>query len=366
MTWIVAKKTPNAVFVMADSAVTIMPGVAVTDIAKPATERSSFGEMHVEQHISGRVRRVYESVFKLYKLGDVVAAFAGDVQTGLDIIEFLAAEISNGGSPEKALNDYSIRPNAVLNHHATILVGWISEGPRLYRFDTITKKGTEIEDLVCVGSAPEEYSDLVGRLLSSLPAPCHNESRWMPQALALLQSFGQQQNMMQYGIGGVFAGAWIDRAGFHWQSDTYYVIHDNSCKQLGMAAVFVRNECLVTISHDMIRAFINPRETESPELTRQRAARAYVSSIDQFDSGRFEYIVFLNCEKHVITVVEMNCHLQHECVIVEPKPGEPGTVGLHWSPTLQGLVTTLLQIDGAPPRDLCLYWIPFREHDRGS
>ena len=357
MTWCFGKKISDAVFLFADS--------VKTSSSPNLLKESSFGEAHINGTDNSSIYNVAESCLKIYRVGEMLITFAGDISDGEAFIASLQHALGRHTDSTIVIKEAASNTNFSDLKRTRILVAFYLSGPHLVLIDSSKPEDIEeIDSSIHLGSVPELFTELTESVLKCVPPPGTQYERWVTQPLALLQSYGLHHYMMESGVGGAFACAWIDGHGFHWQPDILYVLNDDSIEDVSIVGVSIREEVMsiFTNASGSNRILVNNNSDSSSDIFREQVERSFGDALKEFDDARFDFVVFLNYEKHIATVVEMNKEHKHQLVVVEPFPGFEGKIKISWSPTLVERVRNIPQAeDGSPPRDLCLRWEPFRQ-----
>ena len=219
MTFVVAWKHDNHVYLCADSAITTyLPSSPLND------EQTSFGEATVD--LPGV--QVAETAIKLIRLDSVIAAYSGDVATSRSILVALRDELIHH-SPEKAfalaIDAHRSSPNI---RQAKIVVAsptGAEDRAIAYTHDlTGTLQEIANDELVRFGGT-DTHRDLTVEAIAKVSREPLSPQRRLSCVQSLLQSFGVNQNFMEQGIGGAYCGAYVSATGIHWQDDVIYFIH---------------------------------------------------------------------------------------------------------------------------------------------
>ena len=365
MTYCVGWKTLNAVYLIADT--------AITSFKPLQCDTTSFGEKQGTESGKDTGPLVEERALKITQLGKSAAAtFAGDVKRGRALTEILEARLNEGDSPRKALED-AVKQNAPfpVDEAVHFLFAFFDDGkPFLLALDTSQSDiAHEVHGIIHLGSLNSGFHDLTEKFIVPLMRKeielqnAKHSERVLAQALAVVQSYGIHDYLIEKGVGGAFFGLRISLEGVRWQPDILYVLHSSNLKSENpdLSAVLIRKgvACLVNSIAGRNKFFAYPRQSETVDECTRRVEKASLDAIGSFDRGKFDFITFLNIGKHIVTVVEMRQSLTHRLLCVEPVAGSDGALGIYWSPELMHKVNTIPHRGDSPPPDMCLRWEPF-------
>ena len=313
MTYCIGWKTKDAVFLIADSAVTSSAPINETHTT------TSFGEKHAWV---GK-ESVQEMAVKVISIMNTVFTFAGDSTLGYSIAKTLRLALENGQSPKTALRD-AIGSNVfpASNKSVSVLHGYYENGrPFLTSFNK--QKNGQFEnhdDIVQIGSISEKYRNLSEGALNALNqefAKKASPKRLMSFVLTLVQSYGIRSYLIEKNVGGIFSGIYADATGVNWHSDTLYVIHDTAFKHKECVASIVRDNVLVVRS-----MFTYEERYFATDLGEGLSLPHWKNKNEKalqefFNTCRFAYIVFLNNQYPHAVIVEMNHELEHKHFAIE-------------------------------------------------
>jgi hypothetical protein len=67
-------------------------------------------------------------------------------------------------------------------------------------------------------------------------------------------------------------------------------------------------------------------------------------------------------DKHSVTVVELLGHREHDLLILEPHPTRERSMGIYWSPWLQGVLDKITEPEGYDglPHDMTVRFFPYK------
>lgn len=356
MTYCIGVKSAEVVYLAADS--------AVTSSDEPRIERTSFGEKHSMYRGPSTGRYVQEGKLKLYSMDRVAITFSGDVDVGEFVVRQLQSAIAAGNDLFAAFNEAT--SSRAVAEKAKFVLAFLRNGmPTLAES---TPEGATIHEndgtLIQFGSINSAYQDLTRKLVDSIRERSTSPPRFIAQLLAILQSYGTHDYLIEQGVGGGFCGLYLDHHGVHWQPDMFYSIIHPQLETVGYVGSLVREEvwCLFTTLISECPIFAHRRDNESAEIARQRVSDVSYELTEKFDNGVFDYAAILNIGRHIVCVVEMLGNRDHELIRIEPHPKIQNTLGVYWSPELLSKINTIPQQEGVdePPRDFCLWFLPYR------
>jgi hypothetical protein len=357
MTYCIAWKSESAVFLAADA--------AITSDAAPELERSTFGEKH--GRLGGRMGGPYvkEEALKLHVIRDCAVTFSGTVSVGDKIISEMDAALAGGAGPLEAFSNATAARDP--NSYVKMILAYRHLGlPRLATYNASgDRQVTEDVERVFFGSMKDSYDELTEKFLGTFLALQATPQRILAQALGLLQSYGIHDYLIEDGVGGGFCGMYVDPSGVHWQPDIFYVVAHPQLTDVGGVGSFARDNvwCLfssLTTAGKIV--FAHQAEGESGELYRQRVSPIARCLEEKHDRCEFDYVIVLNTSQHIVCVIELLGQREHDLLVVEPHPTLNGTLGIYWSPRVQGLFDTIVVPEGCPvsPDHICVQFIPYR------
>jgi len=216
MTYCLGWKTKKAVFLLADTSVTLH---------KPLGKMySSFGELQGSQ---GR-ESVVESLLKINAVHKMAAiAFAGDVGVANSIIESLQ-KILNLGKPYRQAFEAAIASNSPIPSSKPIsfIFAYVeSDSPKLLYFDSEPHRLVDVEEVVQIGSMGSYYPSFSDQMIRSFIGGTSKPENILAAITGVVQTYGIHAVLSEMYVGGGFFGLYIDQSGLYWQEDTTYVIY---------------------------------------------------------------------------------------------------------------------------------------------
>ena len=204
----------DAVYLIADAAVTFNRNSEVG--------YSTFGEVqHTEPGMS-----VQERALKLMRWGNIAATFTDDAMVAREIFANFITALRARSIRDAFASAWISSLPAVGPAKVTALLGFVDEeGPHLLKFgEGFPIDGTQVSS-ACIGNVSVDIArsveeEAIGQLSAFAPPG----SDRLAFAVAWLQHHTIFQNLMEYGIGGHFAGCWIGENGFAWAGDTFHVL----------------------------------------------------------------------------------------------------------------------------------------------
>jgi hypothetical protein len=358
MTYCLGWRTGIGVFVAADTA---FSAASPDAHHSPDIARTSFGELQGDAG-KGEGRYVVEEGVKISVGQDYVTAFAGDVDVARRYVDCFEIARSAAFSIREAARSAMLSCGGQ-GSNTTVLIGaYEADQPVLLRVDLVDSRISDHEDLVQVGSVPEQQARWTQQMLAArgerLPFRAVDPAEAAPvftPVLALLQSYGVHDYLLPDGIGGAFIGAWVTARGARWQTDNLFVVHgaDMGSAGLTMCGVMVRQDVVTLIGNraEVIKVLGRPvpgRQPSASDLAEQ--------AISQYDDAVFDYFVSINLERHVVTTIEMQRSRHHPYVALWPAGG--GTIGIMWTEKLLGIVDTIAGVPEPQGDEMTLYFFP--------
>jgi hypothetical protein len=204
-------KRPEAVYCIADSAVT-------TDLGISGRRLSSFGE---RQGARSANRYVEEGAFKLFPIPDsAVAGFAGPVSAGVTFLNVLSREIER----QNVASALTFAGRDVGNDSGLEFLYANYDGAVFHVYKWRKGEVTS-EDLAVIGSLPQPYAVVPDVMASFQRGEEHEEHDCLAVGQAAMQWLGVNNDLMAHGCGGAILGGFLGRNGFVWQKDVTYVVY---------------------------------------------------------------------------------------------------------------------------------------------
>jgi len=294
MTYCAGWKHSNSVYLLADSAVT-KPDV-------PRTPTSSFGESHRQV----RDEHVEEALLKLVPIGmGSAVAYAGDVQLAARMIEFLRENIhlAESGSGLLGMLTASFGPFDSARPVELLLAIAEQDKPiELIHWDSITTLVSVGANYYQIGSLTSYHASLTPEFLARLINGSVPGERALAIIIALVQSYGIHDNLIDQNIGGLIFGLRCTDGVIHWQEDTNFVIHNFDLSTTTFVSAFARDDAVVVNSSatNDTRIFMHSANTLSPNEWIERW-RDFIQ--EKVNSDHYRYWVFIRSPDKCITVV---------------------------------------------------------------
>lgn len=320
MTYCCAWIHDNHLFAIADAAITSPSGVD-DQVMTSFTERRS----------DSKGSFVTERALKLVPIQSSVISYAGDCRVGNAIIEVFAREMLNDCDPMRSL-ETAIRSVQPVDVKIDVLLGFHDRGtPQvIVSRNCRTPNKMEAGCSVHLGSMPWSFKSLTNTLLSRASDNPMSPVQELTSVLALVQSYGVSNYLMDYGVGGTCCGVVIGPDGKSWQPDTLYFLIDAQLTPLGGIGVFVRDNVLVSIGSQNTgtRVFCNTTNASGSLDHLESIARLANHS---FDNLIFDYVVFINVSSQVVTLVEMRKQREHDLVALKTicEEGSAKVIGVY-------------------------------------
>lgn len=365
MTYCVGVKTKTGVFIAADSA---LSSSAPSALRWDGSSQTAFGERQgdVGPHC---LRYVSEEGLKVSVGADSVTGFAGDVEIARAVVQkyFDGREAGLGARESVRSALVSVTP---CEKEAEILFAFYEfERPCLLRVNTLDQSIVEVDGLVQLGSELVEghhewTAKFVSLSLEQLDKrgthPLHTE-RVFISFLALLQSYGVHDYLLQHGVGGAFVAAWVTPTGARWQGSNLFVMHgEEPSYEDPMCATSIHEDvlCLVNNQAGSTKLLSWLRVNESSDETKARVDSASERCVAAWDAGTFDYFILLNRTRHVVTVVEMRGHLHHALVSFHA-PHFDRKLGIVWTRELVSHANTIAGVDQPDQGYMSVWFFPY-------
>lgn len=357
MTYCVAMKGQFGVVIAADS--------AVTSDAPPRLELSSFGEKHARRYGRETGPFVKEEMLKIEVIGECAVTFAGDLDEIERILAVFRGGIEAWVSPLDAFK--AAAQKAASPSKAQIILGYRKDAaPRIATFNA-NSNGEVIDDVeyASFGSMKDVYQELTAKYFRVLTENNASSSRILVQIIALLQSYGIHDYLIEDGVGGGFCGVAMDSSGVHWQPDILFVVAHPELEHVGYIGSFARDNCWCMFSSLTTAGtivFFRGRSGSPRELLRQEIKSLVAEMEAKHDDARFDYVCALSNDRHSVTVIELLGNRQHPLIVIESAAEKEATLGIFWSPQIRDLLNEITEPVGyvGEPHDISLRFFPYR------
>lgn len=359
MTYCLGWRTKHGVAIIVDS---LLSAADPKVFQHPELRRTTFGESQGKIN-NKRWPYVAEEGMKLRVGADVITGFAGDVGVARRLMDQFQHAYASGRSLREAAKS-ALGKVADRQSDTTVLIGgYEGKKPVLLRIDTKPRGISYVDTLVQVGSVPAAQmrwtATMAGRLAGMASASASsrdNAERLFTPLIALVQSYGVHDQLVDQGIGGSFLGAWVTPEGAQWQRDTLYATHqaDVNADEAVMCGVMVRPgfACLISNKTDVVKVITVGKDYPDSALLEDAD-----EVIAQFDRAGFDYFVSINSQTHIVTVIEMRQSLHH--ALLSLRPAETGTIGITWTEQLRKIANTVAGVSNPDGQELTLYFIEY-------
>ncbi len=213
MSYIIGWKNKKSVFLCGDTLLTANFNMNSFE------EKSSFGEKLVktENHSHS------EAYLKIWIIGKLAVGFvSSNVYEAVEFLTNLSSEIDQANIYE-SLDAITRKYNPKDTEFLFIFNE--KENNYLVKYDSNFEEIYEEQEPTQLGSLPEGYMDQTYEMCSKIIEEEDNITD--DDALVLTNSIHQNlmivQNSMQFGVGGLFTGLYINSSGITWQKDTVYL-----------------------------------------------------------------------------------------------------------------------------------------------
>lgn len=325
MTYCLGWKTEGTVILAADSAIT-------STQVEPYFSETTFGEKCVYLK-DGRI--VQESAVKIYKFDKMIVTYTGTTKLSRQIMRILKQELDQGKDQLESLkmaigccvtlvqDDCKIMLIYTYQRDGDFVLGSFNANRDL--------QFLEHDSLIQLGSVPERLQWITSSYLASSLRYADRPFDKVAQLLGLLQSYSRLVgSSMCKGIGGVFAAAYIDISGTHWQPDFLHVAIDSDEKSL--IGVFNTNGMIFVKSSlrrpgEQTICFLNVVDQllDSVKIE-SMCAPLFVKYSTLLFKGKFDFVCIHNSKTSSAIVIKMLKKLKHHLVWFDPifKNGKEG------------------------------------------
>lgn len=323
MTYCLAWKTKSAIFLLADSSVTLNKSLKKT--------YSSFGELQGSQ---GDIS-VVESLLKINPLRKNVAiAFAGDVRVANSIIDTIRVLLDSGESCRKALEKAIANNSPIPSSRSVsiILAYYENQFPMLAHFNSQQpQKIIDVEDVIQIGSMGSYYPEFSARMIRSFIGGTSKPENILAAITAVVQTYGIHAVLSEMYVGGAFFGLFIDQYGLNWQEDTTYIIYYDrrGVPNIGgFITVGVRDNVLFAAS-----SLTNETKFMTSHVSAENA-NSWIGEwqeriLDILKSYHSEYYVFISTQHRITSIVRTYGNITNEYFQIRPLGGNKVEILLH-------------------------------------
>jgi len=344
-------KYKNSVYLLADT--------AVTKSSEVYQNLSSFGEFH--RYV--RDGYVEESLLKIVPLNEnIVVGFSGNVQLATSVIDYikenLMSDITNQNlrylvsNIEKSLGPFHVDKAVQLVIAKTSLI----EESDLIFWDTVNGICTDNKNIYQLGSMESYHSSLTDFILSIMSQANIDEDRMLAIVLAMVQSYGVNDDMLEQNIGGIVWGIRNTNGQLYWQEDTNYVIYDDDMSLIWVTAFELENVLIVSSSkRDGVACFAHSSSLDTEESFLEKWGE-YIRNY--FTESKTRYWIHIRKKDKLLTIIRRE-DLEKPSKYISVSKGDDQDFTLSMSPELMNLLN-------APLKDLGSDSIPVRINFRND
>lgn len=170
-----------------------------------------------------------------------------------------------------------------------------------------------------------------------------------------MQSYGVHDYLLPHGVGGAYTAAWVTPEGAQWQGNNLFAIlnpnsvaydPDQAEDALIMCATIIKNDVLCLVNNQSVgNKFITScRKDESEDAIVERISDAVECSLKDFDNAVFDFFIFINTKRHIVTVVEMSKKQDHQLLSLCSHDGA-GSLGVIWTEEFLRLAGTIAGVE---------------------
>lgn len=365
MTYCVGLRTKTGVFVGADS---VFSSASPSAHTLASSSRTAFGELQGDVGPDGS-RYVSEEGLKVSIGSDTVVGFAGDVEIARAVIRNYFDGRKAGFGARESVHSALVSVTPCEKEAEILFAFYEFEQPCLVHINTLDQSSVEVDGLVQLGSEladgqhewTEKFVSLNLEQLERLGThPLHTE-RAFTNFLALLQSYGVHDHLLQHGVGGAFVAAWVTPTGARWQgSHLFVMLGEEPSYEDPMCATSIHEDvlCLVNNQTESTKLLSWMLSNENTDDTKARFDSAAEKCIAAWDAGTFDYFILLNRTRHVVTVVEMRGHLHHALVSFHA-PHFDRKLGIVWTRELVSHANTIAGVDQPDQGYMSVWFFPY-------
>lgn len=227
--------TLASAFVREDGAF-VFADTAVTSTGRQASHPYSFME---EPQQYGRVA-VQEALLKILRLGPYLVACAGDVSRLHDVVRMMRGIAHHVKGDELVRRVVATYAPWHSDRHVELLFAWHDGRPRIAHWSSTNANSWAYGDEgLLIGSPDAHIQQNAAVLGQTVMTKRLSPDDCVALYLGSLQCSGRYYGFMEHGVGGVYAGAYVDRRGVHWQRDTMFILYSRA--DLGAALTKVED-----------------------------------------------------------------------------------------------------------------------------
>jgi len=285
------------VFIAADTAITVGSNVPII------TSLSSFGEVSYNE----KNNYVFEALLKICLVDKIIIAFAGNVDTALNIIsvfkQFIPLKLRICDGLEEAIS--SCGPYSNENNVALIVGYYDKNGPKLISYNHDGNRNIhDHNQCVQIGSIETKYRTSSEIIINTFLRGNLADEHMLAGVTAVLQSYGIFDHLMRISIGGVFFGISVDANGVSWQRDTSYVLYTPDLKKVHFISIYSVDNALAVASSYISPAhkvFMNTINTNDVPKWKDKWMPELIKKLN---SGKSIFYTFLSVKDRLITVTK--------------------------------------------------------------
>ncbi|PGR66390.1 hypothetical protein [Bacillus cereus] len=307
MTYCIGFKSKSAVFLIADS---VISGGNNREIEDVFGQYTVFGEFVKDENIAMQDRK-----YKVYKLpGNVLTAFAGDVEDALEALNIFQKELKKGIEPVSAFKSVLLAGPFT---RIELLVGFMDQDtPKLYSYNHMDNGQFKEEDTIIHLGSGREHQDLSGKselVVNSIKNDNYGDGKTFVYTLAFLQNFAIKNPLMFLGVGGFFYGGYVNSEGVQRMWNTTYLMYavtqagQERKLHLNYQVSFSRKEDLLLVSSSFLdheRVYL--QEIGSEDTMDLIDLENQVKELrNDYWQGKFKFVVLLNQLDYGFTVCYM-------------------------------------------------------------
>jgi len=360
MTYVLAWKSDRSVFFVSDTAGSgpvKPPGMPRSSVGETQTsERRDTGDFVEESLLKiGHLRRgvVFGYSGRVSHATDLLVEFERRLRTRSPIVECFTGAL-DGFGPTSPVRDVEVAFGF-----------WDGERPRLFSYSALgSQRLSEHDELVQLGSIHRtQYPGLSDLLISSLRDSGIPDERFLELALAVCQSYGVFDVLMEHGVGGYFCGIEVDESGPRWQKDTIVVSYvpssDGGIESPVWTKAGVREDVLLLHSSVATKKVIANRVMT--EDFKDWQSRWKERAVEYLNSGTAEVCVFLHRSARTIVLVKSDGSAKNDLFEVR-ESGD--TLEWQFSPKLMDKLRSELQAQDSNEIPMLIHYLVLENDDR--
>lgn len=303
MTLIVGWKNNNTVYIAGDS--------AITDPNK--SEMNPDTQTSFTEAIVNEPKQVLDTALKVEILQNkLLVASAGNDYLCRNFIKDLYHKIKTVDSEIiTVINDTITEYNHTRD--CGFIFGFVRDGkPCLFSYNDSVRNLTELKEVAnftYAGSIDETVIKIIQSITTLIKKSNFDDSKTMVSLCAILQSFVLRHPQMERGVGGFFAGAYINNHGIRWLDDTTYLIYNKGFPTensgINISVALRDNGAFVYTPQSGVhnKILLNTHSENPKEEAQKWLDKHYEETNKKVNTSDSKYIAFLHSTRPIVGIL---------------------------------------------------------------